>query len=94
MRSSAQVSDENTTAPLGRRPITRGRKPNGSRTAKSLSAVMNNSEYAPARRSQASQMRESSGRESEVEMRCRMTSVSDEVLKMEPCASSLLRSAW
>nr|CAB3474944.1 unnamed protein product [Digitaria exilis] len=94
MRSSAQVSDANTTAPLGRRPITRGRKPNGSRTAKTLSAVRNSSEYAPLRRSQASQMRESSGRDSEVAMRWRITSVSDEVLKMEPWASSLLRSAW
>nr|CAB3478978.1 unnamed protein product [Digitaria exilis] len=80
MRSSAQVSDANTTAPLGRRPITRGRKPNGSRTAKTLSAVRNSSEYAPLRRSQASQMRESSGRDSEVAMRCRITSVSDELV--------------
>uniref|UniRef100_A0A0A9FD25 Amidophosphoribosyltransferase n=1 Tax=Arundo donax TaxID=35708 RepID=A0A0A9FD25_ARUDO len=39
-------------------------------------------------------MRASSGRESEVAMRCRMTSVSDEVLKMDPCASRRLRSAW
>ncbi|VAH82371.1 unnamed protein product [Triticum turgidum subsp. durum] len=44
MRSSAQVSDANTTAPLGRRPMTSGRKPNGSRTAKSLSAVRKSSE--------------------------------------------------
>ncbi|BAF06866.1 Os01g0873200 [Oryza sativa Japonica Group] len=44
MRSSAQVSDANTMAPLARRPITRGLKPNGSRTARSLSAVRNSSE--------------------------------------------------
>ena len=72
--------------PLGMRPMDSGRKPRGSRTANTRSRVIITKENAPSIRRSASAIASGSVCSLDCAIRCTMTSVSEVVWKMEPCA--------
>ena len=93
IRSNELVSLDSTNASL-RRPITSGRNPFGSRTPIILSSeVRRISEYAPRTRRSAATRRPRTSGSFAFAIRWTITSVSDEVWKIEPVASSSARSS-
>ena len=91
IRSNEQVSLDSTNASLSR-PITSGRNPFGSRTPIILASwVKQISEYAPRTRRSAAVSRPSTSASRALAIRWTMTSVSLEVWKIDPLASSSAR---